>query len=251
MIRTVIHSGLPRTGQATSYRDGDDGYLETGLPGTTRFVPGVNNTVFDHMTGLEWVREVPLIMPGGTGAIGDDFGGGASAARGDWAGTTAYVKGDLVSRDGADAAPYFVCNADHTSGGAFAGDVAYWDETAWTSSAADLVTNSTMNWNTGIDNCRGSDHGGSGLSYNGHDDWYLPNWWELVSLYDVADASPPMINDTLFPNTAQALYWTSTTFAPLTNRGYACGWDWDMIRVTYRLKTESNICRPVRGGITN
>ena len=68
--------GLPRTGQTTSYRDGDDGYFQTGLPGaetpalvqligdgpdeTTRFTEETiegDDVVIDHVTGLMWMKE--------------------------------------------------------------------------------------------------------------------------------------------------------------------------------------------------
>lgn len=48
--------GLPRTGQVTSYRDGDDGYFERGWPATEaeRFIVIGDGTVYDKVTGLYW-----------------------------------------------------------------------------------------------------------------------------------------------------------------------------------------------------
>ena len=57
---------LPVTGQVTSYRTGDDGDLEVGWPGATRFVDNGDGTVYDRATGLTWVKE--------PGAIGGAFG---------------------------------------------------------------------------------------------------------------------------------------------------------------------------------
>lgn len=49
---------VPKTGQTTSYRDGDDGTHQAGTAAPTpRFVNHVNGTVKDNMTGLIWLRE--------------------------------------------------------------------------------------------------------------------------------------------------------------------------------------------------
>ena len=48
---------LPRTGQTTVYRTGDDGDLQAGWPGTTRMVDLGNGTVYDRATGLTWVKD--------------------------------------------------------------------------------------------------------------------------------------------------------------------------------------------------
>ena len=50
-------------------------------------------------------------------------------------------------------------------------------------------------------------------SHRGHADWRLPNRTELESLVKI-DASAPAIDGTVFPATATAWYWTSTTYAP-------------------------------------
>ena len=57
-------------------------------------------------------------------------------------------------------------------------------------------------------------------SHRGHADWRLPNRTELESLVKI-DASAPAIDGTVFPATAAAWYWTSTTYAPLP--AYAWG----------------------------
>ena len=48
---------LPRTGQVTSYADGDDGYYQAGNPRVTRFVDNGNGTVSDRATGLMWDQD--------------------------------------------------------------------------------------------------------------------------------------------------------------------------------------------------
>ena len=47
--------------------------------------------------------------------------------------------------------------------------------------------------------------------FAGHSDWRLPNRNELVSLVEEACVSPA-INQTLFPNTPSAIFWTSSPY---------------------------------------
>jgi len=48
--------GLPKTGQTTSYRDGDDGYYEAGWEGD-RFTDNADGTITDNATGLMWPQD--------------------------------------------------------------------------------------------------------------------------------------------------------------------------------------------------
>lgn len=209
MIPKPPLTGIPRTGQTTVYQAGDDGTHQAGYPGV-RFLDLGNGTILDRHGsslggGLHWVKQPELIIPGGSGQIGDNFGGGASSAKGDWATTTAYVKGDLVSRDGGDAAPYFVANVDHTSdGAAFANDVANWDETVWAGSAADLVTPGLLSWSDAVTEC-------NDLDYNGYSDWRLPNHLEMISLYDPEQTSIVSIKSPFVNNDAAGHFWCGLT----------------------------------------
>lgn len=59
--------GLPKTGQITIYRTGDDGHLKKGYPKSgVRFVDNGDGTITDKATGLMWVKE--------PGALGGPFG---------------------------------------------------------------------------------------------------------------------------------------------------------------------------------
>lgn len=48
---------LPKTGQTTSYRDGDDGDLEKGWDEAERFKDVGDGTVIDNATGLMWPKD--------------------------------------------------------------------------------------------------------------------------------------------------------------------------------------------------
>ncbi len=69
--------GLPKTGQTTQRRAGDDGDLEKGYPKSgTRFVDNGDGTITDNATGLMWVKE--------PGAIGGNFGSAGSPSAMNW-----------------------------------------------------------------------------------------------------------------------------------------------------------------------
>ena len=82
-------------------------------------------------------------------------------------------------------------------------------------------------------------------SHRGHADWRLPNRTELESLVKI-DAIAPAIDGTVFPATAAAWYWTSTTYAPYP--AYAWRVDfYDGYTDAYS-KPESSHVRLVRSG---
>ena len=82
-------------------------------------------------------------------------------------------------------------------------------------------------------------------SHRGHADWRLPNRTELESLVKI-DAIAPAIDGTVFPATAAAWYWTSTTYAPLP----AYAWDVNFYNGDSdpSYKTDSYHVRLVRSG---
>ncbi len=81
--------GVPRTGQTTSYRTGDDGTFQAGVRAkntrATEFIDNGNGTAFDLAMGLLWTKNPGLMIPGATGvtatnlitAPGGDFAAGA------------------------------------------------------------------------------------------------------------------------------------------------------------------------------
>lgn len=46
--------GLPVTGQTTSYRPGDDGDIQAGIPNAGRFIDNGDGTITDTATNLMW-----------------------------------------------------------------------------------------------------------------------------------------------------------------------------------------------------
>lgn len=62
-----------------------------------------------------------------------------------------------------------------------------------------------LTWSNAVAAC-------DGLTWGGHDDWYLPDSYELQSIVDY-DLNGPAIDGALFPGTDTVNYWTSTTIA--------------------------------------
>jgi hypothetical protein len=208
MWHRINHLYLPRTGVVTSQRAGDDGYFQAGVPGGTRaaqFVNLGNGTIYDRATGLTWVKQPEIIIPG---AVGVHATNQCQAACGNWANNTLYTAADLA-KDTADST-YWVCVSTHTSAaaGTFAADRAgaaagKWRQTVWTASAANLTTPVYVTWANAVDYCLA-------LEYAGFTDWRLPNIFELVSLHNSAAAAAPWVSP-LFGNPKPAdYYWTST-----------------------------------------
>jgi hypothetical protein len=89
---------LPRTGCLVSGANGDDGHLQAGnRTAPTRaseFIDNLDGTVSDYGTGLMWVTEPIIMIPGATGVT---TGNKILVAHGNWATGHGYIKGDLVN----------------------------------------------------------------------------------------------------------------------------------------------------------
>ena len=57
LMESCLPAPVPKTGQATSYRTGDDGTHQAGIASPSpRFVDHGNGTVTDKLTGLIWLK---------------------------------------------------------------------------------------------------------------------------------------------------------------------------------------------------
>jgi len=233
---------LPRTGQTTSYPNGDDtdrddGHYQAGAPITTRFVDNGNGTVSDRVTGLQWVQQPELLVLGGTGdAVG----------KGNWADATEYAAGDVVN----DGGVMYQCILGHTGDGAGNNqpskpDAAHWVLDPWTADAVDpLDAPDTMAWLAAIANCEA-------LDYAGFTDWRLPNILELCSLHNPDKVASPPIDLTMFPNTIRDKYCTSTTYKSSTTYSYRVNFANKYLDASITTKVTEAYLRPVRGGRIN
>jgi hypothetical protein len=99
-----------------------------------------------------------------------------------------------------------------------------WDQCTWglsgTTPGAQCTVGSASSqfWQQtlGISVTANAMNGGTG--YKGHHDWRVPNKNELMSIADPTQT--PAIDSTVFPNTIEAWYWTSTTYFPSQNSAW-------------------------------
>lgn len=248
-----IRFDLPRTGQATQYAVGDDGDVQAGWLGTTRFVDAGNGTIYDRASDLIWVKDPRLIIPGSSGQI--------QAARGNWANSTAYAVADLA-KDTA-ASTYWVCLVAHTSAAGpttFAEDRAahpmYWVQTTWVTSAAaplSAVTAATFAWVNAVAQC--SNGAGGGLTYCGFGPWTAtnPGGWRLpnrIELLGLADHENQTIYAAFSGIKTDVSYWSATTKKNDTTYAYYQTFATRLANYD-AAKTSTYYVLPVRGGRIN
>lgn len=232
---------LPRTGQTTSYADGDDGYYQAGNPRATRLVgKATENITLDRHTGLTWITDPRLIIPGAP--VGGIYK--VQHASGTWsAAHGTYTLGDLVKGDGDPDALFYVCIQTHTA----AGDkeppnATYWVKTVWIGSAATLNTHAYPAWADAVADCLA-------LDYAGYTDWRLPNLMELLTLFDF-EAGAARLWRIMPENTAYR--WASTTNAGVTTEAYRAGTGTGSpASPVAKTSATSYIASPVRGGRIN
>ena len=204
---------LPRTGQVTSYATGDDGYFQAGNPRKTRFYDNGNGTISDRATGLMWVKQPELIIPG---AVGVHSTNQIQVAHGNWAYNHAYALAELC-RD-AQEDTFWVCVATQSAAGSGTfsayrtANPTKWRQTIWIGDAFALGVPRQMTWADAVANCLA-------LEYAGFSDWRLPNLLELLSILNVAAAELPAVYAD-GPILADSVFWTSSTYAPATDYAF-------------------------------
>jgi len=95
----------------------------------------------------------------------------------------------------------------------------------------------TKTWQEAIDYCEN-------LTLGSYEDWRLPNMNELTSLVDDSKFIPSI--DTVFQYTAPNHYWSSTTYADLSNLAWIVTFGYGY--QSYRSKSGSYYVRCVRAG---
>lgn len=238
-IKRLIPPEIPTTGQTTSYADYDDGYYQTGWPGATRHRDNGDGTIHDFATGLIWVKEPELIIPGSDGDIKAD--NQVDNYEGSWAddhGT--YNLGDAVRYGGENYV--YICIVAHTAAvGKEPTEAVWWVWNPFAKGAVDSLLRRNMPWAEALT-------APQGLSYAGYADWRLPNVLELITTADWSrDSTGGSIIYSIFPGVAKS-YWSSTTEKSKTTAAWMMGGSGDIFT---QLKTEYRCVRPVRGGIIN
>ena len=102
--------------------------------------------------------------------------------------------------------------------------------------------NDTKTWNEALDYC--ANEIGNNGTFSGHNDWRLPDIFELQSIVDYGKATDPAIQITFFPNTDSSEYWSASGKANDSARA----WDADFGNgvVFSNVKTNLNFVRCVR-----
>jgi hypothetical protein len=110
----------------------------------------------------------------------------------------------------------------------------------WTKNAN--MYGDTMNWQEALDYVTTMNN----VIIFGYDDWRLPNYRELFSLIDVENFDPALPSGHPFTNVQNGIYWSSTTYAGLTDNAWSV-YVGDGI-VSFGNKSVGYYVWPVRGG---
>lgn len=79
-----------------------------------------------------------------------------------------------------------------------------------------------------------------------YNDWRLPQLRELAMLVE-RDCTNPRLNLTLFPDTPEGVYWTSTSRPGTNDSSFAYAFDFGAAGLTYQAKEQRGHVRLVRG----
>lgn len=141
--------------------------------------------------------------------------------------------GDLVTKDELSSLYWQACTAGADSGSASCNGIDASDKL----NQADAVTY-----------CQELNSANSGAGFAGLTNWRLPTIKEITYIIDysayVSD-SDPAINETYFPSTQDAYYWSSTSYGNDSGKGWVV--DFNLGNVDERDVSESNYARCVSG----
>jgi hypothetical protein len=160
---------------------------------------------FDSVGGGDRVRCVHGGVPPGGGVSGGAPGSGSASGTGGTAGTD-------WSTCPTGSSTRFVVGTDALTVTDTCTGLAWQRDGSGTRAGCGTATsNLTCTWAEAQAYCSGLNLDGTG--------WRLPSLTELKSILDVTVASPSTINQTAFPNTPPACFWTSSPYAG--SSGYA------------------------------
>jgi len=250
MIQRPNKLWLPRTGQVTSYATGDDGYFQAGNPRggaaqASRFIDHGNGTISDRATGLMWVKQPEIMIPGAP--VAGIPTNQIQVARRNWVTNRSYALADLAYDVPGQTS--WVCVVAHTSAasGTFAADRAgaaagKWRQTIWTDAGSVKDSAAPMTWANAVANSLA-------LEYAGFADWRLPNRIEFGSILDhESDVDPATYPDSVVLQ-AGSQYWTGTTWKVSTDTAYNIDTSGSVNEPID--KTGAFCVLPVRGGRIN
>ena len=107
----------------------------------------------------------------------------------------------------------------------------------WARSANRFGT--ARSWNNALTDC-------NDLTLGGHDDWRLPNRFELEGLLDLSQYNPTLPSGHPFTGVQSGDYWSSTTYVGNTTRAWFVSLGYGY--VGFDIKTYATYVWPVRGG---
>ena len=102
--------------------------------------------------------------------------------------------------------------------------------------------NNTYSWTNAFDVFIAGVNAEGGTGFAGHNDWRLPNYFELGSIIDFGRSSPTI--NPVFVNTQSNYYWSSTSYALNTTSAWYVGFN--IGDVTKKIKTNLSYVRAVR-----
>lgn len=115
---------------------------------------------------------------------------------------------------------------------------------SWSSAGNNCTgTEATYNWQQALLRAQAV-NAGTGENFS-QSDWRVPNIKELASIVELR-CSSPAINNTVFPATAAAFYWSSSPYAPLSAFAWGLGFNFGNDGVVNR--SNVNRVRLVRSG---